>query len=137
MPDVKGRDVTIHIGDGSGPPENFAAIARAQVHTLTINNSEVDVTAKDDGGWRRLSPDAGLKSVVMSLNGVFDSSTDQERLKDLAFSASAQATFRFIDGSGEVLEGEFQVTSFEITGETEGVAQFSCTLSSSGTITST
>jgi TP901-1 family phage major tail protein len=135
MATIRGRDVTVKIGQDDGPPETFVTIASATVHTFSVNNTEVEVNTKDSGGWRDLFPDGSIKSIAVSMSFLFVDSAEQDQLRTLAESAAPAANFELHDGSGDVLTGEFQVTQYETTGETEGFAQVSVTLASNGIIT--
>ena len=50
-------------------------IAGARAHTLTINNEPVDITDKDDLGWRTMLNDVGVRSVDAEVTGVLLDST--------------------------------------------------------------
>lgn len=134
MAQVRGRDITLRIGDG-GSPENFTTIARGTAHTITIGNSEVEINTKDSLGWRDLFPEGAIKNVAVSMSGVFIVSADQARLKAVALDSRPAANFQVVDGSGDRLVGEFMVPSYESTGETEGVATFSASFASNGVVT--
>lgn len=134
MADIGGRDITLRIGDGGGP-EAFTVIARATAHTLTINNTEIEINTKDSLGWRDLFPPGAIKSIACSMSGVFIDSADQDRLKTVALAADPAANFQLVDGSGDRYVGEYMVTNLELTGETEGVATFSANFASNGVIT--
>mgnify|MGYP001167484505 CR=1 FL=1 len=67
---------------------------------------------------------------------LYDASTTQALIFTTAMSATTPAAnFRFLDGGGKILAGEFQLSSVELGGETEGFAACDVTLSSNGTFT--
>ena len=135
MPDIPGKTVTVHIEDSEGSG-SYTKIAKATVHRLTISNSEVEVSHKDSGGFRDLFPQGSIKSLGITMSGLFDGTAAQLRLRAVAESTTdTSANFRFVDGNGEELQGRFQVSSFEFGGETEGFASYDATLASTGVIT--
>ena len=76
-----GRKVRLKKGTGV-----FAVgIIGSQQDDLTVANGEIDVTDKDDNGYRTLLDDWGVRSIDVSLNGIMK---DTELL-DIATSNSA------------------------------------------------
>lgn len=135
MPRIPGKLVLLYIGDG-GSPEAFSLIARGTAHSVTINNTEVEVNTKDSGGWRDVYPEGSIKSLSVTMDGVYEETADQEALRALAMSTVKPAgNFRLNLGGTRRFTGEFQVSSYQHSGETEGFAAFSVQLSSNGIIT--
>lgn len=135
MADIPGKTVLVKVEDTPGGG-TYSLIAAGQSHSLTINNTEVEINTKDSGSWRDLFPEGSIKSMAISLSGVFTDTADQARLIAIAESATnPAANFKFLDGAGEELVGEFQVSSLEFGGETEGFASYSATLASNGAVT--
>ena len=134
MPDITGKAVTIYMGDGA-IPEVFTKIATCKEHSAKINNTVVEKNSKDSGGWREVFPPGSIRSVDLSLSGIFKESADQEALRRLAMSETPQANFRFYFGGTRRLTGLFQVTDYEHSGATEGFAEFSANFISNGVIT--
>lgn len=134
MADITGKAVTLLVGDGGGGGEVFTTVAAATTHSLSISNSEVEFNTKDSGGWRDLFPTGSIKNISISASFQFTNTADQDRVKTIAMAADSSANFKFRDGSGEEFSGNFQITSFDLTGETEGFATFDISLSSNGII---
>ena len=135
MADIPGKNVTLFIEDSDGAG-TYTKIAKATVHRLSVNNSEVEVSHKDSGGWRDLFPEGSIKSMQITMSMLFDGTAAQLRLRALAESTTNPAgLIRFVDGNGERLSGEFQISSYEYGGETEGFASADATFSSNGVIT--
>lgn len=135
MPDIAGKEVLLYIED-PGTPGTFLLIAAGTSHTLTINNTEVDKNSKDSGGFREIFPEGSIKSVTISGSWIFQETADHDAVRDVAMSTSnPAATFRFNLGGTRRITGEFQVSSYEHNGDTEGFAGFSCQLASNGVIT--
>ena len=136
MADNPGKEYVVLIEDTAGSG-TWTVIAAGQSHSMTINNSEVEINTKDSGSWRDLFPAGSIKSITVSLQGVFTSTADQARLTAVAETttgAGPVANFKIRDGAGEDMHGDFQVTSYEMGGETEGFVSYSATLASTGAI---
>lgn len=135
MAALAGRDVRIkYDADGTGTGSAAAVIAGARVDNLTINNSIIDITDKDDNGKRTLLDDVGVQTFSMSCEGVLVGDT----LNALARGADASAMlhdFEFeISGIG-TYTGSFAITSFEVGGQDgDNAATFSASFESSGTV---
>lgn len=132
----KGRLLLLKIGDGE-VAEEFDTIAGLRDTSVTINETEVDVTSKDDDGIRQLLEGNILQSVAVSGAGVFK---DDETIDDLRSKmyAGEHANFQVvIPGSstaGGTYEGAFRVTSLEYSGTHDGEAQYSVSLESADEI---
>ncbi len=111
----KGSLVLLKIGNGQFS-ESFTTIGGMRTTKLVLNNQIVDATNKDSGAWRSLLGGAGIRSVVISGNGIFTDSASEEILRSTAF-ANVVKNYRLTFGHGDVLTGPFQVTSYERAGE--------------------
>lgn len=117
-------------GDGAST-EAFVTVAALRATSYQINGEEIDATDKDDAGWRDLLPGGGLKTMSISADGIYETGeTEQQNLRDRAMDGSIN-NYQLDDGE-EVIEGAFQVTSFEVSGDLNEVQQFSVTLESAG-----
>tara|TARA_R110000787_G_scaffold285016_2_gene399576 strand:- start:5947 stop:6339 length:393 start_codon:yes stop_codon:yes gene_type:complete len=111
-------------------------IAALRSNSISLNSETVDITTKDDSGWRTLLAAGGVKSASMSGSGVFTDDVSQIALfTDLAAQTLDTYTFEF--ESGDTLGGTFQCTSIEHAGEYNGEATYSVSFESSGAITYT
>ncbi|MBP3958339.1 phage major tail protein, TP901-1 family [Gemmata sp. G18] len=132
MTNYKGRDFLLKNGTWSGG----TAIADCRTHSLRINHELVDITNKSSNGYRTLLEGAGVKSVTVTFGGVMTNDTGFETFQGYANAGSINAhALGWADG--DTLEGSFQVSSFEITGEYNGEQTFTATLESSGSWTFT
>jgi len=127
-----GRETLIKVGDGQ-PTEAFITIGGARSKTLSINNTEVDITNSDSANQRELLAGAGVTSVSMSVSGVFVDDTAFSTLEGYARSAAIE-TYQFIFDDWGTYEGEFLCTNFEEGAEHDGEATFSADFASSGTV---
>lgn len=127
MAATAGRKVRIKVGGTS--------VAGARTDTVTINNTPIDITDKDDAGVRTLLNDVGTKSVDMSVEGVLIDDTLLELcLESTSGTALATASAQ-IAGIGTVA-GTFFLGNFEFSGaEGDEPTTFTGNLQSAGAFT--
>ncbi|UEM08064.1 phage major tail protein, TP901-1 family (plasmid) [Skermanella rosea] len=136
MPLATGR--LLRIKRGGGSPVTYTAIGGMRTENLSINNTEVDVTTKDDAGWRKLLQGAGVRSVSISGTGVFEDGTSANALLAAAIAGTHELLeFAYGSAGGDKFAGTFQVTQFEIAGEEGGTQTYSVTFASAGAVTHT
>tara|TARA_R110000851_G_scaffold180991_2_gene328661 strand:- start:648 stop:1040 length:393 start_codon:yes stop_codon:yes gene_type:complete len=119
-----GRDFLIKIA--------ATAIAGAKTTGLSLDNSPIDITSLSSGGFRELANFSGVRSLDLSLSGVWADDT----YRDLAFGAEGtllltDCTISFADGA--TLAGDFHVANYNETGSHDNAVEFDATLQSSGT----
>jgi len=130
-----GRIMLIKTGGGSE-----ITIAGLRDSTLTVNETEVDVTSKDDAGVRQLLAGNILRSVSVSGTGVFKNEAVMHTLRDDALAGTHQDLTIVIPGddvAGGEYTGSFRITSFEESGVHDGEQQYSITFASAGAVTFT
>ena len=128
----KGRAALLKISDGTSPG-TFTTIGGMRSKTFTINNSSVDITDADSDGWRELLGDAGDRTVSVSGSGVFKDDAALNTVEDLVFQDTLRE-FQLIWGNGDIIQGLFQITSYEAGGEHNAEQTFSISLESAGEI---
>jgi len=128
----KGKDLLIKIDmDGSG---TFETVAGLRASRITFNAETVDVTNLDStGGWRELLGGAGVRSAAISGSGVFRDASTDERARQIFFDGNIP-NFQVIIPDFGVIEGAFQITSLEYSGQHDGEAAFEMSLASAGTL---
>jgi TP901-1 family phage major tail protein len=128
----KGKDLLIKLDmDGAGA---FETIAGLRATRITFNAETVDVTNMESaGGWRELLGGTGARSASISGSGVFRDAATDERARALFF-GGAIPTFQVIIPSFGVVEGPFQITSIEYSGQHDGEAVYELSLASAGAI---
>lgn len=132
MTNYAGKDFLLKLGTWSGG----TAVADCRTHTLRINHELVDITNKSSARFRTLLEGAGTKSATVTLGGVMTNDAGLETFQGYANAGSINAmALGWADG--DTLEGSFQVTSFEITGDHNNEQSFTATLESSGAWTFT
>ena len=124
-----GRKVRLFRGNGDSP-EQFAGISGARVDELSANNELLDITDKDSSGWRKfLDGEIGVKTRSITVSGVLADSTLINDFED-----GNQNSYQFrIEGIG-TYEGQFMIQSMSITGNHDGVAEYSLTFESTGQV---
>jgi TP901-1 family phage major tail protein len=128
----KGKDLLIKLDmDGAG---TFETIAGLRATRITFNAETVDVTNMESaGGWRELLGGTGARSAAISGSGVFRDAATDERARALFF-GGAIPTFQVIIPSFGIVEGPFQITSIEYSGQHDGEAVYELSLASAGAI---
>ena len=128
----KGKDLLIKIDmDGSG---TFETVAGLRASRITFNADTVDVTNLDSqGGWRELLGGAGVRSAAISGSGVFRDEYTDERARQIFFDGDIP-NFQVIIPDFGVVEGSFQITSLEYSGQHDGEAAYELSLSSAGAL---
>lgn len=125
MPAVAGRKMVIKKGN--------TVIGGGRSDTMTINNEAIDITSKDDGGWRVMFGEVGVRTVDISFEGVFK---DTDMTQAALASDIVTAYTVDIDGVG-TFSGDFALVSVELGADHDGAMQMSGSLQSSGAITYT
>ena len=118
MPAIAGRKVRIKRGS--------TAVAGARADSFTINNEPIDITDKDDAGWRTMLADVGVRSIDAEVEGVLTDST----LIAVSVGAAASLLSAYtleIDGIGD-FSGNFYLASFAITGEQADAVTFTASI---------
>lgn len=117
----------------TGPGGTGATIAGLRSTSFNVNGEAVDVTTKDSpNNLRELLAGAGVSSLSVSGAGVMQSGT-QDTYFINAVKDRLLATYSLVFGTGYVISGAFQVTSFEAAGEHNGEQTYTASLESSGT----
>lgn len=129
-----GRDLRIKYDSGGGG--GAAVVAGARTDSMSIANTPIDITDKDDEGVITLLDDIGTKQFSLTVSGVLKNAT-LITLADSATAGAALHDFEIEVGTGTPLRtytGSFFIASFEVTGEQQDTATFTMTLNSSGAV---
>ena len=112
----------------------FETIAGSRATRITFNAETVDVTNLGSSGrWRELLSGAGVRSAAISGSGVFRDAATDERARAMFF-AGEIPTFQVIVPDFGVVEGPFQITSIEYSGQHDGEAVYEISLASAGEV---
>lgn len=127
MPAIAGRKVRIKRGS--------TAVAGARADSFTINNEPIDITEKDDAGWRKYLADVGVRSIDAEVEGILEDTTFLALAVGTSSALLEAYTIELL-GLGS-FSGNFYLASFAVTGEQADATTFTASIQSSGTITFT
>lgn len=131
----KGRDLLLKIDNtGTG---TFITVAGLRTHTLSFNAESVDASSQDSvGAWRELLQGAGLKSATLRGQGIFKDADSDAAIKNNFFNATI-ANWQITIPDFGIVQGPFQITSFDFVGKHDGEVTFDLALASAGALTFT
>ena len=128
----KGKDLLLKIdSDGNG---TFTTVAGLKSRTLTFNAESVDVTHSESAGrWRELLEGAGAKHARVTGAGIFKDAASDALIRTYVFNGTIRAWQIVIPDFG-IVQGPFQINTFELVGRHDGEVTFDLTLDSAGEI---
>ncbi len=115
----------------SGTAAAGTTLAGMRTTGMTLNNEQVDVTTKDSAGWRTLLEGAGVQSLSLSAEGVFNNAAVEHTVRGYAFANSINA-FALVFPDGDYIEGSFAISNFQRAGAHNGEETYSMAFESSG-----
>ncbi len=128
----KGRDLLLKI-DGSGLGD-FVTVAGLRSKRIAFNSQTVDITDADSAGrWRELLAGSGIQRASVSGSGIFKDQQSDARMRSCFFGGEIVRWQLAVPDFGTV-EGPFQITSLEYTGNHDGEVTFEVALESAGAI---
>lgn len=127
-----GSDCVLRISD-SETPSSFVLVEGVRVSGWKISQEEVDVTDGGDEGWRRLLPGAGLRSLELTLSGLYLGSVGELLLRDKAFRGDAVECALTLD-QGTAIRGRFIAVSLSFESVVNDEATYAATLRSAGSV---
>ena len=133
MAKYKGRDFLLKMGAVASTPTTIAGM---RSHSISLSKETVDTTNKDSAGIRELLAGAGTRSISMNASGFASDDASLETLRGYAFGDTAE-TFSLFFPNGDTLEGSFEISGWEQSGEHAGALECSFTLESAGAWTYT
>lgn len=132
MPALIGRKVRFK----KGPVLTAVGIVGAQDDQTTMNNTEVDITDKDDNGYRTLLDDWGVRSIDITVTGVMKDDDLIDTVTSSTGSVLLQEYVLDMDAFGEIT-GDFWLQSVQLGATTSEGVSFTATFLSSGEYTFT
>ena len=120
-----GRSITLYFGS--------TPIASLTSRNFAINNELADQTSDDDGAWRNVLAEPGVKTVSFGASGVFKAGT-KALIARAMNEDDVTEEMRFVWADGAELSGVFAMESFNLTGERNGAATFDCTFQNKGKV---
>ena len=132
-----GRTLRIkYDADGTGG-DAAVVIAGARADSISLANTPIDITTKDSLGIITLLDDIGTKQFSLSVSGVAEDSTLGDLANDAAGGSSLHQ-FEIAVAALGTYSGLFFITEHAYEGsEGDEALTFTCSLTSSGTITVT
>ncbi len=128
----KGKDLLLKI-DSTGAGV-FVTVAGLRTKRLAFNSETVNVTDSESvGRWRELLGGAGVQRASLSGAGIFKDAQSDALIRANFFGSTIVAWQIVVPDFGTV-EGPFQVTALEYTGNHDGEVTFDIALESAGAI---
>ena len=113
---------------------NFVTVAGLRSRSLAFGAETVDITDQDSAGdWRELLSGAGVKSARIAGSGIFKDAETDEIIRDLFFTGSIR-DWQVVVPDFRVIEGAFQIASFELSGDHNREVSFEIDLQSAGAL---
>jgi TP901-1 family phage major tail protein len=131
----KGKDLLLKIdSNGLGA---FVTVAGLRSKRLAFNSETVDVTDADSAGrWRELLAGSGVQRASLSGAGIFKDAASDAAISTKFFDA-AIVDWRLVIPDFGTVEGPFQITALEYSGNHDGEVTFEVSLESAGAISFT
>lgn len=108
---------------------NGVNVVGARTDSLTVNNEPLDITDKDDGGWRTMLADVGARTISCEIEGVLKDSTLMADAVGSPTTTLLRECIVTIDGIGTIT-GDFMLQNLQIGAEQGDVVTFTATLES-------
>ncbi len=127
----KGKDLLLKLFDGA----IYVTVAGLRARRIAFNAETVDATDSESAGrWRELLAGAGLRRAALTGSGIFKDQPSDELVRGVFFAGGAPAWQIVLPDFGTV-EGPFQITLLEYSGQHDGELGFQMTLESAGALT--
>jgi TP901-1 family phage major tail protein len=129
----KGKDLLLKMNDGTA----YVTVAGLRSRKIAFNAETVDVThAESVDRWRELLEGAGVKRASISGRGLFKDASSDALVRQAFFDGAINACQVVVPDFGTI-EGLFQISSLEFSGEHNGEVTFDLGLESAGALTFT
>jgi TP901-1 family phage major tail protein len=129
----KGKDLLVKINDGT----SFVTVAGLRSRKIAFNAELVDIThAESADRWRELLAGAGVRRASISGRGLFKDGASDALVRQAFFDGAVNDTQVIVPAFGTI-EGLFQISSLEFSGEHNGEVTFDLSLESAGALTFT
>ena len=129
----KGKDLLLKMSDGA----SFVTVAGLRSRRIAFNAEIVDITnAESTDRWRELLAGAGVKRASLSGRGLFKDAASDALVRQAFFDGTINDCQVVVPNFGTI-EGMFQISSLEFSGEHNGEVTFDLALESAGALTFT
>jgi TP901-1 family phage major tail protein len=128
----KGKDLLLKIDpDGQG---GYITVAGLRSRKLAFNSDTVDITDADSAGrWRELLAGSGIQRASISGSGIFKDAQSDARIREKFFAGAIAGWQMAIPGFG-IVQGPFQITALEYSGNHDAEVTFEIGLESAGAL---
>jgi TP901-1 family phage major tail protein len=127
----KGKDLLVKINNGAG----FVTVAGLRSRKIAFNAELVDIThAESADRWRELLAGAGVRRAAISGRGLFKDAASDALVRQAFFDGAINLAQVVVPDFG-IIEGLFQISSLEFSGEHNGEVTFDLALESAGALT--
>lgn len=128
----KGKDLLLKVRNQNDT--DFITIAGLRARSLAFNAQTIDITHSESSGrWRQLLSGAGVRRASLSGSGLFKDAESDARVRSLFFDDDIINWQIIIPDFGQI-EGLFQITSLEFSGQHDGELTFELALESAGSL---
>jgi TP901-1 family phage major tail protein len=129
----KGKDLLVKMFDGT----SYVTVAGLRSRKIAFNAELVDIThAESVNRWRELLAGAGVKRASLSGRGLFKDGASDALVRQAFFDGAVNACQAVVPDFGTI-EGLFQISGLEFSGEHNGEVTFDVSLESAGALTFT
>ncbi|MGB5904696.1 MAG: phage major tail protein, TP901-1 family [Xanthobacteraceae bacterium] len=127
----KGKDLLVKMFDGA----SYATVAGLRSRKIAFNAELVDVThAESVDRWRELLAGAGVKRASISGRGLFKDAASDALVRQAFFDGAIKNCQVIVPDFGTI-QGAFQISGLEFSGEHNGEVTFDISLESAGALT--
>ena len=131
----KGKDLLLKLRNEAN--DAFVTVAGLRARALSFNAESVDISHTESAGrWRELLEGAGMRRASLSGSGLFKDSESDARLRGVFFEGGI-VTWQIIIPDFGTIEGPFQITALEYSGNHDNELTFEMSLESAGQLTFT
>ena len=126
----KGKDLLLKLRNEAN--DAFVTVAGLRARALSFNAESVDISHTESAGrWRELLEGAGMRRASLSGSGLFKDSESDARLRGVFFEGGI-VTWQIIIPDFGTIEGPFQITALEYSGNHDNELTFEMSLESAG-----
>jgi len=126
----RGKDLLLKL-DSTGASA-FVTIAGLRARSISLNAGTVDVThSESPGEWRELLAGAGVRSASLSGSGLFKDQAADAALREVFFAGAIRAWQIILPDFG-TLQGLFQISALEYSGQHDREMTFEISMESAG-----
>lgn len=132
-----GAEFIIKYNTGTVQTPVWAELAGGRSREFKINNEPIDVSSASSASkWRELITGQNIKSIDISMDGIFHDTTAHTALKTAALGGTTMNLQITVPGDGAYV-GAFAVSGYGLSAPHDDVLKFSCSLMSTGVVTFT